>query len=170
MQFICIYKSLFFLGLVIVIYYEAIVGSRCYGLELPDSDVDIARVSEGFAERKFTGIVHNIQIPREMFFEQVTYEEYCPYMAQWFFPAEIISTGDTTNFILEHREKIISANLPAIYEIHMKHANGLVIRAEQCYPDISKRIAYAILYYDTIVRYAADIPFEEAIKPEEDMR
>ena len=40
---------------------EAVVGSRCFGLELPNSDVDIARIADDWVERKHEGRKHYLQ-------------------------------------------------------------------------------------------------------------
>ena len=108
-----------------MIYYEAVVGSRCFGLELPNSDVDIARIADDWPERKHEGIKHYLQRPREVVLSWLTYETMFPHSFQWLFPAEVISSGAVTDFLVAHREEFISANLPAVWEVFWTMGNGL---------------------------------------------
>ena len=153
-----------------MIYYEAVVGSRCFGLELPDSDVDIARIADDWSERKHEGKKHYLQRPREVVLSWLIYETKYPHSFQWLFPAEVISSGAVTDFLVAHREEFISANLPAVWEVFWTMGNGLRANASQYYQQFPKRLAYSTLRFDTLARYAQGIPFAQAFKPREEMR
>lgn len=153
-----------------MIYYEAVVGSRCFGLELPDSDVDIAHIADDWSERKHEGKKHYLQRPREVVLSWLTYETKYPHSFQWLFPAEVISSGAVTDFLVAHREEFISANLPAVWEVFWTMGNGLRANASQYYQQFPKRLAYSTLRFDTLTRYAQGIPFAQAFKPREEMR
>lgn len=153
-----------------MIYYEAVVGSRCFGLELPISDVDIARIANDWSERKHEGKNHYLQRPREVVLSWLTYETKYPHSFQWLFPAEVISSGAVTDFLVAHREEFISANLPAVWEVFWTMGNGLRANASQYYQLFPKRLTYSTLRFDTLARYAQGIPFALSFKPGEEMR
>ena len=153
-----------------MIYYEAVVGSRCFGMELPDSDVDIARIADDWSERKHEGKKHYLQRPREVVLSWLIYETKYPHSFQWLFPAEVISSGAVNDFLVAHREEFISANLPAVWEVFWTMGNGLRANASQYYQQFPKRLAYSTLRFDTLARYAQGIPFAQAFKPREEMR
>ena len=153
-----------------MIYYEAVVGSRCFGLELPNSDVDIARIADDWSERKHEGRKHYLQRPREVVLSWLTYETMFPHSFQWLFPAEVISSGAVTDFLVAHREEFISANLPAVWEVFWTMGNGLRANASQYYQQFPKRLTYSTLRFDTLARFAQGVPFAQAFKPGEEMR
>lgn len=152
------------------IYYEAIVGSRCYGLELPDSDTDLARVSDDWNPVKHESGFHLLQRPREEFVAGITFQKPNLHYVQWLFPASVRTPGVLASYLLEHRESILSSSLPIIWKLFWENACGLAEHAEHYYEAFPKRLAYSTLRFATLARYAEGMCFSEAFRPEESLR
>lgn len=152
------------------IYYEILAGSRSYGLNIPDSDIDICRVTDFWDLTSHDGNIHFIQMPREEFVSRTLCKRDSVYYLQWMFPAKVNTPGEIERFIMENREQIILAQPKRILELHMTAADGFALYPEHYYSRFPKRVAYSTLFYDTVARYATGIPFAEAIRPEEDLR
>ena len=69
-----------------MIFYEVIAGSRSYGLELPESDVDRCRVADQW-QMSMEGRENIIQVPREEFLDRIFCRRNNAYFFQWLFPA-----------------------------------------------------------------------------------
>lgn len=153
-----------------MVYYEAIVGSRSYGLDIPGSDTDIASVSDTWNHRKYRNGRHDLQCPREVFLERALLEDQTVHAFQWLFPACFLSTGGVTRFVTEYREQIVQNGLPAVWSILYGNACGLASYGEHYYAAFPKRLAYSTLRFDTLARYASGEPFAKATVPQGELR
>ena len=149
-----------------MVYYEAVIGSRCYDLELPDSDIDVVMVSEDLFLNSHHCNVHTIQIPKKCFIDRVIYKDRYPYSHQYLFPSKILSSGPISDLILEVREDLILANLPTVWDVHFHQATVLSMHTDVYYNAFPKRIAYSTLLFDLLAKYADGSPFSKAIKPD----
>lgn len=151
-------------------YYEIIAGSRCYGLNIEGSDIDLCRVADSWNTAGHEGSYHVIQVPREEFADRVMLLRETPLYAQWLFPHEVLVPGDVWGLILDKRERIVLAARKRVWETHFQFAEGMSLYPEHYYPRFPKRLAYSTLFYDMLARYAAGVPFAQAIRPEEETR
>lgn len=150
-------------------YYEAIVGSRCFGLELPDSDTDIAVVGDTWETKHTRDGLHVMQCPKEYFWGIVTYEPAFIHAHQWLYPAHFLSTGEVTSFLVEYRDQIIAADLPQVWQMNWDTAVSLRNNAQHYFGPFPKRLVYSTLRFETLARYAAGVPFAEAFKPSKEL-
>lgn len=150
-------------------YYEVIAGSRSYGLEIAGSDIDLCRVADGW-EMWCHDNYNLIQIPREEFLNRVFCRSDNAYYFQWFFPACVRSDNQVSSFILTWRESIMRAQRASVYQILMGHAERLELYADQIYAQYPKRMAYSILLYSIAARYGEGGSFEEAHRPDRELR
>lgn len=151
-------------------YYEIIAGSRCYGLNIDGSDIDLCRVSDTWDIRGHNGQYHLIQVPRSEFADRAMLLKETPVYIQWLFPYEVRKPGEVWEFLLKERENIVSAARKRVWDLHICAADGMALYPDHYYDRVPKRLAYSTLFYDTLARYASGIPFAQAIRPEEDMR
>lgn len=145
--------------------YEAIIGSRCFDLALPESDTDIAVVGDDWEVRHTLEGKHIMQCPQTHFIDIVTYRKKFIHAHQWLFPAQYLSSGALVSYLLEHRERIITANLSEVWRVNWDTAVSLRQSAEHYYNAFPKRLVYSTLRFETLSRYAAGLPFAEAYKP-----
>lgn len=115
--------------------YEAIGGSRSYGLELPGSDTDLLRVETGprFA---MEGGYNVIRATLAELHDWLRGRADNAYYLQWLFPAEV------------HSDTILT----------FPHSDWL-------YPAHPKRLAYCTLFYSVVANYAEGMSFAEAHRP-----
>lgn len=153
-----------------MIYYEIIAGSRCYGLNIESSDIDLCRVSNSWNTTGHENNYHVIQVPRKEFAERAMLLRETPLYIQWLFPYEVREPGAIWGFLLEQRENIVFAAKKRVWNLHISAADGMSLYPEHYYPRFPKRLAYSTLFYDILARYASGIPFAQAIRPDEEMR
>ncbi len=144
--------------------YEAIGGSRSYGLELPDSDADLLRVETGprFA---MEGGYNVIRATLAELHDWLRGRADNAYYLQWLFPAEVHSDTILTRWLQGNREEIVRAQLPYIYRVFSGHADRLFPHSDWLYPARPKRLAYCTLFYSVAANYAEGMSFAEAHRP-----
>lgn len=143
-------------------YYEVIGGSRCYGLELPTSDIDLCRVADTFDIGGKEGEYNLIQIPLSEFAERVAGDRYNAFYLQWLFPYAVRSDNNLTQYLQANRERITYAQRQRVGRVLLEHAGGLEQYAERLYESFPKRLAYATLFYAIYANYAEGMPFAQA--------
>ena len=153
-----------------MIYYEIIAGSRCYGLNIESSDIDLCRVSNSWNTTGHENNYHVIQVPRKEFVDRAMLLRETPLYIQWLFPYEVVTPGMVWDFILDRRDELVFSVRRRVWDLHFCAADGLSLYPEHYYPRFPKRLAYSTLFYDTLARYASGVPFAQAIRPEESMR
>lgn len=153
-----------------MIYYEIIAGSRCYGLNIESSDIDLCRVSNSWNTTGHENNYHVIQVPRKEFVDRVMLLRETPLYIQWLFPYEVVTPGMVWDFILDRRDELVFSVRRRVWDLHFCAADGLSLYPEHYYPRFPKRLAYSTLFYDTLARYASGVPFAQAIRPDEKMR
>ena len=153
-----------------MIYYEIIAGSRCYGLNIESSDIDLCRVSNSWNTTGHENNYHVIQVPRKEFVDRVMLLRETPLYIQWLFPYEVVTPGMVWDFILDRRDEFVFSVRRRVWDLHFCAADGLSLYPEHYYPRFPKRLAYSTLFYDTLARYASGVPFAQAIRPDEKMR
>lgn len=153
-----------------ILFYEILAGSCSYGLNIPDSDIDVCQVTDHWNTTAHKGNTHFIRIPQDEFVARTLCKRDSVYYIQWMFPAKVNTPGEIEQFMLNNREQIVFAQLKRIFELHINAANGLSLYPEHYYNRFPKRLAYSTLFYDTVARYATGIPFSEAIYPDENLR
>lgn len=151
-------------------YYEIIAGSRCYGLNIETSDIDLCRVSDSWNITGHNGEYHLIQVPRIEFAERAILLRENPIYIQWLFPYKVLKPGMIWEFLLEQRENIVSAAKKRIWDLHTHAANCMSLYPEHYYDRVPKRLAYSTLFYNILTRYASGVPFSQAIRPEKEMQ
>lgn len=143
-------------------YFEAIGGSRSYGLEIETSDTDLLCLDN-------TPIVEDgynvIRISPEEFRARLMGERDNAYYVQWLFPHEVKSDNQLSSWLLEHREQVVKAQLPYIYRVFTGHVARLMHHADWIYGVYPKRLAYCTLFNSIIANYADGMTFAEAHKP-----
>lgn len=152
-----------------MIYYEVIAGSRSYGLELPESDVDRCRVADDW-QMTMEGRENLIQVTRQEFLDRVFGRRDNAYYLQWLYPARVCSENAVSRWLLEHREAITRAQAPRVWQTLTAHAQRLEQFAGQLYRQYPKRLAYAALFYHIAARFGEGEPFAQAHRPEEALR
>ena len=152
-----------------MIYYEVIAGSRSYGLELPESDVDRCRVADDW-QMTVEGRENLIQVTRQEFLDRVFGRRDNAYYLQWLYPARVCSENAVARWLLEHREAITLAQAPRVWQTLTAHAQRLEQFAGQLYRQYPKRLAYAALFYHIAARFGEGEPFAQAHRPEEALR
>ena len=150
-------------------YYMAQVGSATFGLNTPESDVDIGMVTTDFSGPVHDGNKHYIRVWPGQFCDALLRLDHVQWL-QWLYPARVIEAGELGAWISANGERLIAANRASVYDAYMRMARRLRARAPSYYPAATKMMVYSTLHYDTIARYAAGIPFAKAIRPDEDMR
>lgn len=153
-----------------MIYYEIIAGSRCYGLNIESSDIDLCRVSNSWNTTGHENNYHVIQVPRKEFVDRAMLLRETPLYIQWLFPYEVVTPGVVWDFILDRRDEFVFSVRRRVWDLHFCAADGLSLYPEHYYPRFPKRLAYSTLFYDTLARYASGVPFAQAIRPDEEMR
>lgn len=152
-----------------MIYYEVIAGSRSYGLELPESDVDRCRVADDW-KITMEGKENIIQVTRQEFLDRVFGRRDNAYYFQWLYPAQVCSENAISRWLMEHREAITMAQAPRVWQTLTAHAQRLETFAERLYPIYPKRMAYAALFYHIAARFGEGEPFAQAHRPDEALR
>lgn len=150
-------------------YYEVIAGSRSYGLELPESDVDRCRVADDW-QISTEGRENLIQVTRQEFLDRVFGRRGNAYYLQWLYPAQICSDNEVSRWLLEHRETITRAQSLLVWKTLTAHAQRLEQFAGGLYQRYPKRLAYATLFYHIAARFGEGEPFAQAHRPEEALR
>lgn len=146
--------------------YCAIVGSRSYGLQTDRSDIDLGYVNDGFLGTSHDGKIHYIQETIDFFVNDIT--NISPRAAQWLFPEK--SCGLLSIWLMREREALVHAQRNTLFDTYTKKAYHLSQYAKDLYLAFPKRLTYSTLYYATLARYAADMPFEIASKPDGELR
>ena len=150
-------------------YYIAQVGSATFGLNMPESDVDIGMVTTDFSGPMHDGDRHYIRVWPGLFRDALLRLDHVQWL-QWLYPARVMEAGELWAWISANGECLIAANRASVYDAYMRMARRLRARAASYYPAATKMMVYSTLHYDTIARYGAGIPFAEAISPDESMR
>lgn len=150
-------------------YYMAQVGSATFGLNMPESDVDIGIVTTDFSGPMHDGDRHYIRVWPGQFRDALLRLDHVQWL-QWLYPAQVIEAGELGAWISANGERLITANRARVYDAYMRMARRLRARAPSYYPAATKMMVYSTLHYDTIARYGAGIPFAKAIRPDEGMR
>ncbi len=153
-----------------MLQFSALVGSRCFGLELPDSDIDIVCVGDDGNRRIHAGPYHYIRRTEQELVESLTLQTRYHDGLQWMFPAEFLSNRELADYIVLHREELIRGNLASVWQRLWTNADGLSLHAEHYFNAFPKRIAYSTMRFDTLARYAAGCSFQEAFRPEPVLR
>lgn len=152
-----------------MIFYEVIAGSRSYGLELPESDVDRCRVADQW-QMSMEGRENIIQVPREEFLDRIFCRRNNAYFFQWLFPARVYTETAVSQYLMQRREAITRAQRGAVYRILTDHAQRVEYFSDVLYDGYPKRAAYAILFYAIAANYAEGVPFAQAHCPEKELR
>lgn len=150
-------------------HYIAQVGSATFGLNMPESDVDIGMVTTDFSGPAHDGNTHYIRVWPGPFCDALLRLDHVQWL-QWLYPAQVIEAGELGAWLSANGERLIEANRASVYDAYMRMARRLRTRAPSYYPAATKMMVYSTLHYDTIARYGAGIPFAEAIRPDEGMR
>ncbi len=153
-----------------MLQFSALVGSRCFGLELPDSDIDIVSVGDDGNHRIHDGPYHYIRRTEQELVESLTLQTRYHDGLQWMFPAEFLSNWELADYIIQHREALIHGGLASVWQRLWTNADGLSLHTEHYYHAFPKRIAYSTMRFDTLARYAAGCSFQEAFRPEPELR
>lgn len=154
-----------------MIKLQLLLGSASYGLTTENSDIDICIVGSGVHPIPNYNKVDVFHQSKEDFVQDILLErKKHPLLLQRLFPAEIMLDTEASKYIIDTRESVIKAQLKKIYEVHMKIGNIFTKNIDRTYHLFPKRLAYGIMFFDTMYRYAQGIPFAEAIRPEEDFR
>ena len=151
-------------------YYEVIAGSRSYGLEIEQSDVDLCRVSDTWNMGATEGEYNILQIPKDEFVHRVIGDHSSVYYLQWLFPYKVSSNNALTTYLQENREKIVHALLPYIYRVFWTTANGLKMYADWLYELYPKRLAYSAHFYSLLANYADGMSFAQAHVAQDELR
>ena len=145
------------------------VGSATFGLNTPESDVDIGMVTTDFSGPMHDGDRHYIRVWPGQFRDALLRLDHVQWL-QWLYPARVMEDGELGAWISANGECLITANRASVYDAYMRMARRLRARAPSYYPAATKMMVYSTLHYDTIARYGAGVPFAEAIRPDENMR
>lgn len=143
-----------------LIIYKSIVGSRTYGFEVEESDVDLAVIASSFDYQEEGYDTHSWT--PEHFISRFS----CPVINwvthQWLFPADFLLENDLSKWIKENREDFVKAILPEFYNSHLLAIDGFFQKGGPH----SKYVARAIHFRNMFVNYAEGMTFEEALKPQ----
>lgn len=144
--------------------YKAIVGSRSYGLDIASSDTDIAVVltkqPRQMYFRKY-GCCALLWTPDELAaLRKGSYQRWVDYTM--LFPHEFCVENDLSKWIAEHREEMVKAMLPGIYETYMSACKDFVRNPN----GLNKYPMYAIHFRNMLANYAEGMTFAEALKPQ----
>lgn len=142
-----------------LIIYKGIVGSRTYGLEVENSDIDLAVVTPSLDYKEEGYDVHT-RSP-EWFISRYNKTIMNWVGHHWLFPAEFLLENDLSKWIKENREDFFKAILPEFYNSHLLAINRFLQRGGPH----SKYVARAIHFRNMFVNYAEGMTFEEALKP-----
>ena len=150
-----------------MVNYIAIIGSRSVGIELPTSDFDILSTDKSFVYDK-SDKWHLINTNTERVIRELSCTANKPFSFQALYPYEFLQENELSKYILDNRENIIRNNLPNLYNIYITRATSAYRDLRMLLPKSNKkRIIYALIYLDSLVRYSSgDISFGEAFKPE----
>ena len=143
-----------------LIIYKSIVGSRTYGLEIENSDIDLAVVTPSLDYKEEGYDVHTRSPERFISRYNKTIINWVAH--QWLFPAEFLLENDLSKWIKENREDFIKAILPEFYNSHLLAIDRFFQRGGPH----SKYVARAIHFRNVFVNYAEGMTFEEALKPQ----
>ena len=151
--------------------YKCICGSRSYNLNLPASDYDMIIICDNADNEHDIVNSHAIWKEADQFIKDLLLINVEAGYLQYYFPSIILLETEVTNYLIQHREDIIRANLDRVYTAYITKAKSLSRKLDTWGMQYPKRIVYSCLFYDTLYRYAThNISFEEAFKPEEDFR
>lgn len=150
-------------------YYEVIAGSRSYGLDLPESDMDRCRVANDW-EITMEGRENIIQVTRHEFLNRIFCRHDNAYYLQWLYPAQVCSDNEVSRYLMDRRETITAAQKGAVYRVLTAHAGRLEKYSDLLYDRYPKRAAYAALLYSVAANYAQGVPFSRAHRPDEELR
>lgn len=148
--------------------YKAIIGSRTYGLETEESDVDLAIVSSVVQDKQLylsQGFDMYHYTPEE-FVSRIVNSSILWVDYQWLFPHEFCLKNNLIEWIKENREEMIKAVLPTLYQSHF------CIYGSNSYKNsiYHKRVIRAIHFHNMLVEYAEGAKFEDAIKAKGDTK
>lgn len=149
--------------------YQAIVGSRAHGIETAASDVDVVTFGGEFLryEAGFQNGRNDFSYPSQVLSAWTAGDGPAPWYAmQCLFPEKILTDNELSRFIAEHREALVSAQLPGLYRVLWDRAEGLGQDADWLYASCPKRMTYSTLLYSALANYAEGMPFARAHRPE----
>lgn len=135
-----------------MIWYEAEVGSRAWGLNVEGSDRDLFKVTDETQFPKRRG-VHDLLYTPERALEQFTAVRASVLWLPAMFPSKP-ATGPAAEFIRQHREELVRSTKSRYYLPSMRFANNQFCYAERVYPVFPKHLAYSTLIYFIIWQYA----------------
>lgn len=143
-----------------LIIYKGIVGSRTYGLDVEESDVDLGVIASSFDYKEEGYDTHSLT--PEYFISRFSRPVINWVTHQWLFPAEFLLENDLSKWIQENREDFVKAILPEYYNSHLLAIDRFFQRGGPH----SKYVARAIHFRNMFVNYAEGMTFEEALKPQ----
>lgn len=146
--------------------YCALVGSRCYGLETAASDHDYLISGEATPP-----------IPEKYCFRKTPVALLDDFLLTWahpyalmpLFSPKIDAEEELLKLVTGSREGLVSAYRKRMYYTHLNMAKNFMKHDAEQSDYFAKLHAYALLWLDTLARYAAGEDFIEASKPSADM-
>lgn len=151
-----------------MIKLQMLIGSASYGLSTETSDTDIYIVGSGGYTLPDGRKPHIIRDTKEVYVQKALLEHRKhPLFLQTLFPAAFLLDTEAAAYIRQTREAVVRAQRKKVYEAHMEIAEGLLTDAQTWYRAFPKRIAYGIMFYDTVSRYAKGADFAEAVCPDD---
>ncbi len=152
-----------------MIYYEALVGSQCYGIDIEDSDIDIivcaSKESELDSRRGSNPEDYHWIDPSKLldriFFQDIDVNTFG---VEIYFPKTIITETAISEFLKNNRTALLRANPRGIYSTYLR---SLITRLKNLdvNGDWQKQISYALLYSNTLLKYEKNLDLEESFFP-----
>ena len=147
--------------------YIALVGSRCYGLELDSSDHDY--VISGNAEPPIDIRHCFVKTPDALLSDFLLHWTH-PYALMPLFSSEIGGDQKLVSLVINSREQLVFSYRDRLYSVYMKMAQDFLRVGSNQSRYFAKLSAYGLLWLETLVRYANGESFFNAFRPSDDLK
>lgn len=151
--------------------YNAIVGSRSYGLNIDDSDIDVALVCEQVksSTKKIENLDYHYADYND-FFSRVLGNKRSTYYYQYLFPSEYIIKNELSEYIRQNNESIMSAQLNTVYNLLLRHSQIFASEKEIWWNRFPKRMMYSTFFCTVLYNHANGMCFADAFRPTGDLK
>lgn len=149
--------------------YIGVVGSRVFGTQRPDSDVDVLVINDAsFSNEDVSENYHVLKIPVSSFIDCVTYTNtVLVYGIQYLYPSEFLEENELSQYIIDNRERIIKAVRKRMFRTLYQYITYSRYSPSWYYDKNKKAFMRSILYYQIMKKYLATGCMKDSIQVDE---
>lgn len=146
------------------LFFSEIVGSRAYGLEIENSDIDLLFLGTAPSINS-SNKIHYMPRDASWYLSAVSFQMRHPMYLECLYPGQFLGDSEIIDYILSHREDHIRFYANTIWDLLWEHASRLAMFGEHYYRAFPKRLAYSIMRFETLYEYSVTENFQTAFRP-----